>query len=135
MKYLLFIFCLLFAFSCHNSTIEKNYFVSKNGGYFEVYFKKDSMRMAYDNHWVGQSEWRKIAIKKDTLYFKTFGEWSHSTKAVIEQKENNSIELHFLDSSRKLKLEPINEEINFENEKDFWNGFYNRKKVNRKNVD
>lgn len=91
--------------------------------------------MAYDNHWVGQSEWRKIAIKKDTLYFKTFGEWSHSTKALIKQKENNSIELHFLDSSRNLKLQPINEEINFENEKDFWNGFYNRKKVNRKNFD
>ena len=131
MKYLLFIFCFLLLISCqHNTTIQKNYFVTKNGGYFEVYFRKDSMRIASENYWIQLSKWRKIAIKNDTLYFEAFGEWNNATKAFIKQEGDNTIVLHFLDSSSNLTLLPLKENIIFENEKGFWKGFQTRKKRN-----
>ena len=131
MKYLLFIFCFLLLISCqNNTTIQKNYFVTKNGGYLEVYFKKDSMRVASENYWIQLSKWKKIAIKNDTLYFETFGEWNNATKAFIKQEGNNTIALHFSDSSSNLTLQPLKENIIFENEKGFWKGFQNRKKIN-----
>ena len=36
--------------------------------------------------------------------------------------------MHFSDSTMNLKLQPLKEEINFENEKNFWDGFYGRKR-------
>ena len=69
-------------FSCENNkNIEGNYSVRKYDEYIEMYFKNDSMRVTADDEWIKLSEWQKIEIKKDTLYFEMFGEWRYPTKA------------------------------------------------------
>lgn len=68
----------------------------------------------------------KIEIKNDTLYFKTFGEFKDNATAEIKYAGMNKIELRILETDDRLDLEPINENLNFENPKEFWNGFNNR---------
>jgi hypothetical protein len=84
------------------------------------------MRAAVDNEWTKLSEWRKIEIKNDTLYFTGFGEYRDKLRATIKYIENNKIEFYNLDTNFKFTIEPIEENINFEKEKEFWNGFYSR---------
>jgi len=112
---------------CQNDQdIEGNYSICHKGEYVEVYFKKDSIRFASDDEWIKLSDWRKNEIKKDTLHFETFGEWRDSLKAVIKFVGVNGIKMRNLTSGENLYLEPIDENINFENPKEFWEGFYNR---------
>jgi hypothetical protein len=121
-------------FGCYNyRNLDGNYSTCENGEYIEVYFKNDSMRIASDNDWIKLSEWRKIEIKSDTLYFETFGEWKDSLKAEIKYVGVNRTELHILASDIILDLEPIDENLNLDKPKDFWNGFNNRQ--NSKNCD
>jgi len=94
----------------------------------EIYFNNNSMRIASDNEWIKLSKWRKIEIKKDTLYFDTFGEWRTLSKAEIKFISINTIELKLLSNDRILKLIQIDENLNFEKPKEFWNKFHNRKK-------
>lgn len=93
----------------------------------EVYFKKDSMRVAADNEWVRLSEWRKIVIENDTLHFETFGEYRESWQAVIEYVGTDKIKLKVLESKNKVNLNRIDEILNFEEPTSFWNDFHKRK--------
>ncbi len=120
----------LFVFSCDNDkSIEGNYSVYKYGGYLEIYFKNDSMRVAKNDEWIKLSDWQKIEIKEDTLYFTTYGEWRSPTKAKISKGENNVIELQFLDNYKNLILYPISQNIDFKNQKKFWKEFNKRSKI------
>lgn len=89
------------------------------------------MRVASDNEWIKLSEWRKIEIKNDTLYFEAFGEWREKMKVEINYTGLNNIELRILETDERRNLEPINRNLNFENEKEFWNRF--NKRMNSKN--
>ncbi len=97
-----------------------------SGEYSEVYFKQDSMRVASESEWVKLSEWRKIEIVKDTLYFETFGEWRDNSKAEIKYVGLNKIELRILETDNKLELKPISENLNFDKSNEFWDGFKSR---------
>lgn len=124
---IILIFTLLFG--CQNEQrLDGNYSMCNDGEYSEVYFKKDSMRVASKNEWVKLSEWRKVEIKNDTLYFQSFGEWKDDWKAKIIYKGNNKAELHNLITGIKFNLERVNENLNFENPEEFWNEFINRQK-------
>ncbi|WP_074405967.1 hypothetical protein [Aquimarina megaterium] len=114
-------------FGCQiEQKLDGNYSMCNGGEYSEVYFKKDSMRVASENEWVKLSEWRKIEIKNDTLHFKSFGEWRDDWKAEIKYIGKNKTELHNLTTDVKLNLKRINENLNFENPKEFWEKFRDR---------
>ena len=118
---------LVIVFGCQNDrNLQGNYFVCDNGEYSEVYFKKDSMSMASDSEWISLSEWRKIEIKNDTLYFDSFGELRESWRAEIKYVGRDRIEMRILESNKELNLEPIYENLNFEKPKELWDGFINR---------
>ncbi len=125
------ILILALFFGCQNNqNLDGNYSICHNEEYTEIYFKKDSMRIAADNEWIKLSEWRKIEIKNDTLHYKAFGEWKDYSKAEIKHIGKNKIEIHFLKNGENLGLKPIDEDIKFENLKEFWNEFRNREKNN-----
>ncbi|WP_179338355.1 hypothetical protein [Winogradskyella ludwigii] len=112
---------------CQNTgTLFGNYSSCIDGEYTEVYFKKDSMRVASENVWVELSKWRKIEIKNDTLYFETFGEWRDKTKAIIKYVGTNNTELNFLETDAILNLERMNIELTFKDSLKFWNEFNKR---------
>ena len=74
-KFWYLIFILVLFISCQSDqNLIGHYKMCVSGDYGEVYFKKDSMRFASDNEWVKLSDWRKIRVENDTLYFETFGE-------------------------------------------------------------
>ena len=85
------------------------------------------MRVAADNEWVMLSEWRKIEIVNDTLYFETFGEYREPWKAQIEYFGINKIKLKVLESKNIINLNRIDKRLNFEETNTFWNGFHKRK--------
>ena len=91
------------------------------------------MRMASENDWVGLSEWRKIEILNDTLYFETFGEWRDSTKARIKHLGRNKIALQFPNEILDKKsftiytMERIKSDFEIEDSEVFWTQFKNRK--------
>ncbi|WP_025665377.1 hypothetical protein [Aquimarina megaterium] len=114
-------------FGCQNEQkLDGNYSMCNNGKYSEIYFKKDSMRVASKNEWVKLSEWRKIEITNNTLYFESFGEWKDNWKAEIKFIDKNKTELHNLITGVKLNLERINKNLNFKNQKEFWEKFRDR---------
>lgn len=126
-RHIIYILILGLLFGCtKNRTLSGNYCFCKYGGYVEIYFKGDSMRVASNDEWIKLSKWKKIEIKNDTLYFETFGEWRYSTKAKIKYLENSKVELCFLDSDKNLNLKPIDQNLKIENSEKFWNGFKNR---------
>lgn len=123
------IFIIILLFSCNKEkTIQGNYFGCNNGEYIEIYFNKDSMRIASNNKWIRLSKWRKIDIKNDTLYFDTFGEWRIPSIAKIKFIEMNKIQLKFSNKDKTIVLTPINQNLKFRSSEEFWNGFYDRKK-------
>jgi hypothetical protein len=123
------ILILALFFGCQSDrNLNGNYYSCSMGEYTEVYFKQDSMRVASKNKWVQLSEWRKIKIKNDTLYFESFGEWRDNWKAKIRYIGMNKFELHVFENNDRVDLNPINENLNFENLDEFWNGFNNRLK-------
>ena len=128
---------LTLTFGCKNDrNLNGNYSICNNGEYSEVYFKQDSMRVASESKWVKLSKWKKVEFKNDTLYFESFGEWRDDWKAEIKYVGKNKTEFHNLITDVKLDLERINEKLNFQNPKDFWNGFYKRQNLsNCKKVD
>ncbi len=124
---IILIFTLLFG--CQNEQkLNGFYSVCNNGEYTEVYFKRNSMRVASEIEGRKLSEWRKIEIKKDTIYFESFDEWKHNWKVKIISIGTNEAELHNLNTDVKLNLERINGNLNFENHNEFWNGFSHRQK-------
>ena len=128
--YIILIFILFLG--CQNTRkLYGNYAACIDGEYTEVYFKKDSMRVASENVRVELSQWRKIEIKNDTLYFETFGEWRDKTKAKIKNVGMDNTELSFLETDAILNLERMNIKLNFMDSLKFWNGF--NKRLNSKN--
>ncbi|WP_298321378.1 hypothetical protein [uncultured Aquimarina sp.] len=76
------------------------------------------------------SEWRKIEIKNDTLYFDSFGEWRENWKSKIKYINRNKTQLHNLVTDSLIDLVPFETKLNFENPTEFWEGFnirYNSK--------
>ena len=125
---IIYLFILGILFSCSkNKEIDGNYFFCRNGGYVEVYFKKDSMRIASENPRIKLSEWRKINIINDTLYFETFGEMSYTSKAGIKYIGKDKIELHFMKIENHLDLWLMQDDFNSEDSNEFWDGFHRRK--------
>ena len=84
------------------------------------------MKSATSMNWI--SNWRKIKIKKDTLYHLYFGEWADSTKAKINYIRNDGFELYYPKDDITYTFTKINIEID-ENStvEEFWNGFYKRR--------
>ncbi len=112
---------------CHTgNTLDGNYSTCIEGEYIEIYFNKDSMRVASENVWVGLSEWRKIEIINDTLYFETFGEWKDQSSAKIRYLGMNNAELSFLETDGILNLKQMNVKLTFKDSLKFWKGFKNR---------
>jgi len=115
-------------YGCKNDrNLNGNYSTCDNGIYLEVYFKNDSMRVASESEWVRLSKWKKVEINNDTLFFETFGEWRQNWIAKINYIGKNRTVLHNLTTDRIVDLKRINEDLNFDNPKEFWNGFNNRK--------
>ena len=128
-KFLIFICALLLATSCNDTKkLDGNFSICDNSEYFEVYFNKDSMRVASENEAVGLTERRKIEIINDTLYFESFGEWKMDLKARIDYKKNNDVKLWIAENGKEfpIDLKRINEKLDFENEKKFWKEFKRR---------
>ena len=114
--------------SCQKKNpIEGNFSTCLNGEYGEVYFKKDSMRVASDFNSDYLSEWRKFEAKDDTLQFETFGEWRQTTKAEIKYIGVNKIKLKFLKDNENTYLKKFDENLNFKNINEFWSKYNNRK--------
>ena len=129
LKFSILIFTLILFWKCQtNKKLEGNYSYCYEKQYVEVYFKKDSMRVAADDYWVNLSEWRKVDIKNDTLYFETFGEWRYNAKAEIIYGRGNKIKLNVFEDEITLDLEPIKEKLNLSNDDIFWDEFRKRKK-------
>ena len=131
MKLNLYIFILTITslFSCQNEQkIDGFYSICSDGEYAEIYFKKDSMRIASQNEWILLSEWRKIEITDDTLYFESFGEWRDDWKAQIRFISKNKTELHNLTNNVKINLERFDENLIFENPNEFWEKFKKRQR-------
>ncbi|WP_418501744.1 hypothetical protein [Flagellimonas sp.] len=117
----------LFA-GCHNQrNLDGNYSMCHNGEYIEVYFKGDSIRAASENEWVKLSDWKKITISKDTIFFETFGEWRDSIKARLKYVGKSKIQMQNLNSGETLTMRRIENEVTFENANEFWKSFINRR--------
>ena len=126
---LILIFVLLYGCK-NNQNIDGNYYVCENGEYYEVYFRKNLIRVAKDDEWVKLSKWRKMEYHNDTLKFDTFGEWKIPIKAVVKHIGINTIQMQ-IDNNKvisTINLKPIKDNLNFDNIKEFWSGFNNRKK-------
>ncbi len=87
------------------------------------------MRVASENEMVGLSEWRKIEIIDDTLYFESFGEWKEDLKARVDHISKNNLGLRILENENEftINLMRVTEKIDFENQKEFWKEFKNRR--------
>lgn len=90
------------------------------------------MRVASDNDWVRLSEWRKINIINDTLFFDTFGEWKNSAKAKIKYIGRNKVELKFpkdIDDTEFKKIQSlkrIRDDFDINQSEEFWTKFKKR---------
>ena len=127
LKFWIIILILGLAYSCQiENNLSGYYSVCHNGEYMEVYFKQDSMRVASENEWIKLSEWRKIEIKNDTLYFESFGEWRENWKSKIKYINRNKTQLHNLVTDSLIDLVPFETKLNFENPTEFWKDFNNR---------
>jgi len=119
--------------SCQNKpNLEGNYYSCNDdkGDYFEVYFKKNLIRMASNNEWIKLSKWRKTEFINDTLIFDTFGEIRLPVKAIIKHLGTNGIKMEILRYHETIFLKRFNENPNFDKKEEFWNGFHNRKNKN-----
>ena len=121
-------------FSCQNEhKLDGNFSICIDGQYAEVYFKRGFMRMASENEWVRLSEWRKIEILNDTLYFETFGEWRDNARAKIKYIGWNRIELKFPENIKDKqfgitqRLERIKSDFDVNESEEFWTEFKTRK--------
>jgi hypothetical protein len=123
----IFLILILF-FGCQKDRIlDGNYSLCSNGEYSEVYFKKDSIRAASESKWVRLAGWRKMEIKNDTLYFRSFGHLTDDYIVKIKHIGINKVELHNLVTDSEFELESFNANMNFENTKEFWIEFKKRR--------
>lgn len=112
--------------SCQkNQNLKGNYSYCYNGQYTEIYFKKDSVKVANENEWIRLTEWHEMKLEGDTIQFLSFGEWKDSVEFIFKNIDGN-LELNRLDDGVKLYLKSIEETIDFENEEDFWTLFSSR---------
>ena len=127
----LIIVLILFIFSCESENRLEGSFNACNPefGYLEMYFKKDSMRIATNDNKISLSKWRKIKFKNDTLYFETFGEWRDSSKAKVNFLENKRIQFiyDYIRVTDTQYFNRMNNKINFDDPILFWNRFKIRK--------
>lgn len=117
----------LFAGCQDQGSLDGNYSMCHNGEYIEVYFKGDSIRAASENEWVKLSDWKKITISKDTIFFETFGEWRDSIKARLKYVGKSKIQMQNLNNGETLTMRRIENGVTFENVNEFWKGFINRR--------
>lgn len=117
----------LFAGCQDQGSLDGNYSMCHNGEYIEVYFKADSIRAASENEWAKLSDWKKITISKDTIFFETFGEWRDSIKARVKYVGKSKIQMQNLNNGETLTMRRIENGVTFENVNEFWKGFINRR--------
>jgi hypothetical protein len=86
------------------------------------------MRVASENEAVELTEWRKVEIINDTLYFESFGEWKMDLKARVNYMENNDVKLLIAENGKEfaIDLTRIDKKLDFENKKEFWKEFKKR---------
>jgi hypothetical protein len=132
LKYI-FLLILLISLGCKNNMgMDGNYYLCENGYYSEVYIKNDSVRAAWDTNGNDLSEWQKMKIRNDTLYFEQFGHLRDSIKGTIKYLEKDKSEFHYFIGSGKYSFEEkgilnrINGNLNFESEEEFWLEFKKR---------
>ncbi|WP_459212082.1 hypothetical protein [Aquimarina rhabdastrellae] len=118
---------ILFVGCQKNKSLEGNYSTCHKGKYIEIYLKKDAIRIASNDEWIRLSEWRKMEIKNNRIFFDTFGEWKKPTEAEVIYINSNEIELKFINNEGNLKLKLIDENIIIEESKEFWNKFDKRR--------
>lgn len=128
-KLWIFSFFLIPLLGCnHEKGLIGNYFsTNMSGEYTEYYFIRDSLRIATENNWVNLSDWKKIELKDDTLYFETFGEWREQMKAEVNRISNNKVRIILLKSNDTIYLQKLYQNIDFENIDEFWKEFEKRK--------
>ena len=117
----------LFAGCQDQGSLDGNYSMCHYGEYIEVYFKGDSIRAASENEWAKLSDWKKITISKDTIFFETFGEWRDSIKARLKYVGKSKIQMQNLNNGETLTMRRIENGVTFENANEFWKGFINRR--------
>lgn len=108
-------------------SLDGNYSMCHLGEYTEVYFKGDSIRVASENEWAKLSDWKKIMISRDTIFFQTFGEWRDSIMAKLKYVDKNKIQMQNLSNGEILTMQRIEDRVTFENINEFWKGFINRR--------
>ncbi len=115
--------------SCNNEKkLNGNYYsFNKRHEYTEYYFKQDSLRIATENDWVKLSDWKKIIIRDDTLYFETFGEWRELRKAKINYLKQDKINLLLDKFNDTIFLIRLDDKIQFNDLEEFWSEFEERK--------
>ena len=100
--------------------------------YYEIYIKNNSIRAAWDTNGNDLTEWQKMKIKNDTLYFKQFGHLIDSIKGKMEYIGNDRMEFHYIIGSGEYSFEGvstlyrIDRELNIKSTKEFWNEFKKR---------
>ena len=134
-KYI-FVLILSISFGCQNKhNMDGNYYLCENGYYSEVCIKNDSICVASDTDGDVLTEWQKMKIENDTLYFMQFGHLIDSIKGKMEYIGNDRIEFHYIIGSGKYSLEGVNtlnridDKINFKSTKEFWMEFKKRQNL------
>jgi hypothetical protein len=134
-KYILILILSIF-FGCQNEPkIDGNYYVCEDGYYSEVYIKNDSIRVSWDTNGDDLTEWQKMEIKNDTLYFMQFGHLIDSIKGKMKYVGNDRMEFHYIIGSGKYSFEGVNtlnridDKLNFKSIKEFWAEFKKRQNL------
>ncbi|MDC8002969.1 hypothetical protein POV27_02840 [Aureisphaera galaxeae] len=125
--YLLIFSCLL---NCQTEQkLEGNYYICEDGYYSEVYFKRDSLRVASESEWVKLSEWRTLIMESDTIIFESFGEWRDTVSMKISENTQAKITVRNLYTGEIHVLNRIPERFSFEDTTKFWKEYALRKQA------
>ncbi len=134
-KYILVLFLSIF-FGCQNERkIDGNYYLCKDGYYAELYIKNDSIRLASDTNGDDLTEWQKMKIKNDTLYFMQFGHLNDSIKGKMNYIGKDKMEFHYIVGSGKYSFKEVNilnridDKLNFKSAREFWVEFKKRQNI------
>ena len=132
-RLILNILFLTFLFSgCRKySRLDGYYFYCVEGYYGEVYFKQDSWRIASEDEWTGLSNWKKMTVKNDTLFFESFGEWRTNIEAKITYIDNDNKHLQLTFGDNTYELEHLQGKLNLKDSMAFWEGFEKRRDARR----
>ena len=133
-KYIL-ILILTISFGCQNEPkMDGNYYVCETG-YYEIYIRNDSIRAASDTNGDDLTEWQKMDIENDTLYFIQFGQLIDSVKGKMKYVGNDKMKFNYIIGSGKYSfvgvstLNRIDDKLNFKSIKEFWVEFKKRQNL------